>query len=185
VERITLTLRGADGRTRSFVAAQDTTLAHDVWMMGVVRATGLHQVKLGQPEVVLERALESGRVMELLAGSLEEPGVPFSEAAIAERVAWLEALTDAGSKGQVREALVMLLLSFFRNGTASSMTSLSSSPDPVNPPSPSDDASGSAPAPTVPTSERETRSIETPDPATPSATGDASSASSPAATPSG
>ena len=184
MERITLTLRGADGRERTFVAAQDTTVGHEVWMMRLVRSAGLYGVNLTQPEAVLERALESGRTIELLAGSLVEPGVPFSEAAMAERAAWIEAITDAESRRQIRDALVMLLLSFFLSGTASSPTSPSSSLAPETP-SPRDDAGGSAPAPTVPTSEREATWPETPDPATSSVSGAASSASSPAATLSG
>jgi hypothetical protein len=184
MDRLTLTLHGADGRIRSFVSAQDTTLEHDVWMMRYVRACGLHQVTLNDPEAVLERALASGHVMDLLAGSIVESGVPFSEAAIAERVQWLSSITDAASKAQVREALVGLLFSFFLSGTASSTTSPSSSLAPANPPNRDDDAGESAPAPTVPTPQRETASIESHAAATSSESGDRSSASSPAAIPS-
>jgi hypothetical protein len=178
VERITLRLRGADGRERSFVAAQDTTLAHDVWLMRVVDETGLHEALRESPKAVLSRALNSGRVFELLAGSVVEPGVPFTEAAMAERVKWLAAITDPDSKRQVRDALLMLLLSFFLSGTASSPTSPSSSaPAESLSASPSE----SAPSP-VPMETRETS--ENRAPGSSSETGIDSSGSSPAATPS-
>jgi hypothetical protein len=185
MDRLTLTLRGPDGRPRTFVSAQDTTLAHDVWMMQHVHAAGLHQTQLSDPNAVLARALSSGRVFPLLAGSVVEPGVPWSAEAMDERAAFLASLTDPASKAQIHQALVHLLLSFFSIGTALSTTSPSSSPGPASPPSRGDDAGEGDPAPTVPVVQRAPPSIETAAVGTSSASGVPSSASSPAATPSG
>jgi hypothetical protein len=184
MDPITLTLRGPDGRTRTFVPAQDTTLAHDVWMMPHVHAAGLHQTK-GDPNAVLQMALSSGRVFLLLAGSVLEAGVPWSAKATEENAAWFASLTDRESKAQIHSALVQLLLSFFSIGTALSTTSPSSSPGPANPPSHGDDAGGGDPAPTVPALQRARPSTATAAADTSSASGVASSVSSPAATPSG
>lgn len=182
MERITLTLRGPDGHTRTFVSAQDTTLEHDVWMMPHVHAAGLHNTK-GDPNAVLQLALSSGRVFLLLAGSVLEQGVPWSAQATEANAAWFASLTDRESKAQIHSALVQLLLSFFGIGTALSTISRSSSAATANLPNRAE-SDGSVPAPPVPSLQRETTSIGTPAVAISSASGDTSSSSSLAVTPS-
>lgn len=129
-ERITLRIGG-----RVFVAVgRTTTFAHQLWLAPHLKAAGLYDLLLGREtmddadwaERILWRAHDSGRVLDLLAGSVAEEGHEWSEAAAVANRACFAAVTEPAECRALQAALVGLLFDFLVSGLGSVPISRSS-----------------------------------------------------------
>jgi hypothetical protein len=77
---------------------------------------------------LLGAILASGEAAELLSALLVEDGKAWNPADAKANVGYFNALTDAESKAQLTDALILLLADFFAPGGSSSTASPTSSP---------------------------------------------------------
>lgn len=123
---------------RTYVPVKNSTIEHDFWLMGQIRATGLDEVHVRPEEKpedfalrLLRDVINSGRVFLLLGGLLIPEGVAFEDwtPELAEKTAeTLKKLTAPDDKEKVREQVLSLLIGFFETGLACLTTSRSFSP---------------------------------------------------------
>lgn len=134
---------------RGFVRAQNTTVAHDVWLMGKVRAARLDEIEYDPAKVsevvdgLIDRCFESGQVLTLLSGLLLPAGMEprqWTPAVAQDIEKHLSTLTDKSDKAQIAPLLASMLIFFFQSGISSLRTSRKSST--ASPASPGDDEAG-------------------------------------------
>jgi hypothetical protein len=123
---------------RTYVPVKNSTIEHDFWLMGQIRAAGLDEVHVRPDERpedfavrLLRDVINSGRVFLLLGGLLIPEGVASEDwtPEIAEDTAGtLKKLTTPDDKEKVREQVISLLIGFFETGLACLTTSRSFSP---------------------------------------------------------
>lgn len=118
---------------RRFKNSTATTFEQDMYVMQLLEETGLQ--KLAQDFNVLEQdiseisskviiqAFASGKLFHLLAGTLEEVGVPWTVKNAQVNGEFFSKLTDPKDKDALKGSLVAVILSFFVSGLLSSKTS--------------------------------------------------------------
>jgi hypothetical protein len=117
--------------------ADGWTVGHDIWFAGQIARAGLNTVRIMEHETpefftrrILETALMSGQVLELLGGLLLPEGVKPADWTVetAEETAkYLAGLTSAEDKETVNSLISSLLLDFFVTGLTWPSRSRSSS----------------------------------------------------------
>jgi hypothetical protein len=122
---------------REWKAITNSTLEHDFWTMGQIRAAGLDRVVIEEGEKVEEfflriqrEAINHGRAFLLLGGFLmpaEVDPLDWSEEMAIETANFFRKLTDPADKRVVQLQFASMLAGFFANGLASLMTSRKSS----------------------------------------------------------
>lgn len=122
---------------RTFRKCVTTTFEQDIYIMAMLRDAGI--MKAGEsfnPEVaslddvaqdVILRAFTSGKLFEILAGTLEEVGEPWSIPNARANAQFFAQLTDQADKATLHGSIVGALLGFFITGAQSSMISRKSS----------------------------------------------------------
>lgn len=127
-----VTINGQD-----YVPVKNSTIEHDFWLMGHIRAAGLDQVKIMEGEDpqafvmrLLAETINSGRVFSLLGGMLIQAGTDPADWTpdLAEATAAaLKKVTAPEDKAKIQSAVVELLIGFFESGLSSLMISRKSS----------------------------------------------------------
>ena len=122
---------------REWKAITNSTLEHDFWTMGQIRAAGLDRVVIEEGERVEEfflriqrEAINHGRAFLLLGGFLmpaEMDALDWSEEIAIATADFFRKLTDSEDKRVVQLQFASMLAGFFANGLASLMTSRKSS----------------------------------------------------------
>ena len=133
------TLLNISGRT--FRPCTSTTFEQDIHIMAMVRDAGIMKVgatfdPLTQDlddiaQQIIMQAFSSGKLFDLLAGTLEEVGVPWSMGEARANAQFFAQLTDAADKAALNGSIVGALLGFFISGAASSLISPKSSRPPM------------------------------------------------------
>jgi hypothetical protein len=126
-----------------YVPVKNSTIEHDFYLMGQIRAVGLDEVHVRPDERpedfalrLLRDVINSGRVFLLLGGLLISEGTASEDwtPELAEKTAQtLKKLTAPDDKEKVREQVLSLLIGFFETGLACLTTSRSFSPGPGRP----------------------------------------------------
>lgn len=125
---------------RAYVPVKNSTIEHDFYLMGQIRAAGLDEVHVRPEESpedfalrLLRDVINSGRVFLLLGGLLIPEGTASEDwtPELAEETARaLKKLTAPDDKEKIREQVLSLLIGFFETGLACLTTSRSYSPGP-------------------------------------------------------
>jgi hypothetical protein len=115
-----------------------TTFEQDAYMVGEVRSAGLDGIGSMDPADVVARVMGSGRVPYLLAGALEEQGVPWSRAWADETARRIATTTDPDSKAALLGAVAEVIVGFFVAAGRSFAISPSASEDRMSPSATSD-----------------------------------------------
>jgi hypothetical protein len=122
-ETRTIVIHDRDGRARTFVSVEEISAAHREWLLEELRAAGLDSPDIDNPDVLYDRAFGSGRVLQLLAGVLVEPGVRWTPALAAANADLFAQISDPEEKAAVWDAMrsflqVLPLLMRLRHGSA-------------------------------------------------------------------
>jgi hypothetical protein len=122
---------------RTFRPCASTTFEQDIWIMSMLRDAGI--MKAGesfQPgkedlseiaTAVVMQAFTSGKLFEILAGTLEEIGVVWSIPTARANAQFFAQLTAPEDKAALNGSIVGALMGFFISGALSSVTSQKSS----------------------------------------------------------
>lgn len=120
---------------RAFRGMRVSTLEHDHWVMGEVRAAGLDRITMQEGEMaedfvrrLLDEIIVSGRVYSLLGGLLVPAAMKDGDwtPEVAEDTAQhIRQLTDRADKLAVNNIVVEMLIGFFVNGLATATISRS------------------------------------------------------------
>lgn len=150
----TLTLGG-----RTFAPiGEATTAEHDAWMMTQLRDAGLLEALRAQATdrdtATFDPLVVSGRMFEVMAGALLEPGRDWTPAWALETAAHLRRLTDPEDKARLFAEMGALLRGFFGRAPGSSADTGSSSGAP--------DGDAGAPEGTAPTTGAPTTGVSGP-----------------------
>lgn len=118
---------------RIFTPVKNSTIEHDFWLMGHIRAAGLDQVRVEEGENpdefvmrLLREAINSGRVFLLLGGLMIQEGTPpdkWTPVLAKETAEFLKKLTAPEDKARIQQQVVSMLIGFFETGLASLRTS--------------------------------------------------------------
>jgi hypothetical protein len=128
----TLKLDGRDftGVTQTLTANQDDYILAHLRLSGAMDiladALGTHTPEK-KAELLLTQILLSGRTSYILAGCLTEAGKKWNRAEADRNAAAFQEITDQAEKTAMREAIVQVVIGFFRLGEPSSKSSPKSS----------------------------------------------------------
>jgi hypothetical protein len=128
---------------RVYVPVKNSTIEHDFWLMGQIRAAGLDEVHVRPDERpedfalrLLRDVINSGRIF-LLLGGLLIPASATSEdwtpELAVETAGALKKLTAPEDKEKLKEQVISLLIGFFETGLACLTTSRNFSQEPGRP----------------------------------------------------
>jgi hypothetical protein len=127
-----------DGRT--FRGVSETSFEQDLYIGSMLKDAGLIKMAEGfnpaKDEIsdvameIIATAFASGKLFDLLGGTMEEVGVPWSIPEAKKNAQFFSQLRKASDKKKLHGAIVGILMGFFISGAVSSKTSLKySSPE--------------------------------------------------------
>lgn len=122
---------------RKFRAIHDTTFEQDIFIMGILAASGLQKLAaefdIAKDDIgdvsqqVIITAFSHGRLFELVAASVEEVGKGWSIEQAKANADFFSKLKDTKDKLALRGSIVAVILGFFVSGLLSSKSSQFSS----------------------------------------------------------
>jgi len=124
---------------RTFVPVGESTIGHDVWLIGQIRAAGLDEVLMRAGEStqgfaarLLHEVCAKGSIFTLLGGLIipeGTPGTEWCESIATQTAQHLATVSDPREKALVQSLIIEALVDFFGVGLSSFLTSQTSSSD--------------------------------------------------------
>jgi hypothetical protein len=119
---------------RTFVPSKFTSFEQDLYIMDHIRASGLEEMPDIADSKELDKVAEglvlsayrSGRLFHIVAGIMEEVGVPWTTVEAEQNARFFASLRDPKDKASIRGTLVGVILGFFIDEEGSSKISLKS-----------------------------------------------------------